>query len=387
MKRIFLLITIFYGLNASAQSSEAFTFELLRSMEKQKKNILVSPYSIRTILSLCAEGASGKTLSEMTQTLSLPKDATKNRNERQSNINQITNSKGFQISSDNTIWLDKTLLVSKKFTEIAQNYYFAPTQTVDFGNKPSEATKTINDFVAEKTKQSIKNLIPDGIITPLTRMVLTNTIEFKAVWEKEFDKANTKEQDFWLNNTEKKSVKMMYQKGKFIISTYENHKMIELPYKGGEAEMWIILPANNDLPALLSKMNEKTWLKKYTRMEEREVLLTLPLFEFEAKYKLPENLKSMGMNDAFNGNAKFPYLTSNGEHLQIAEIIHQAKIKVEEKGTEAAAATAVIAITRGMNAPLEPFIFKADHPFLFVIQHTSTGEILFAGTVLDPTSK
>jgi serpin B len=390
MKKILLLIIYFGFFSAYAQNSTDFTFRILRKLEEEKKSIFVSPYSIRTILSLCAEGASGKTLSEMNETLALPTDANQRRKEMQINTQTFNRAKEFEILTTNTLWINKKLLLLKSYVETAKEYYQAAVKSVGFSENPEKARKTINDFVAEKTKQMIKNLLPFGIITSETQMVLTNTIYFKADWEKSFDKKNTKEKDFWLNEKDKKQTKMMYQKNYFAAGTYENNQVIALPYKGDEVRMWVILPENKDLSALLSKMNTQMWQNLKAATKHQEVLLTLPIFEFETKYKMAEKLQSMGMKSAFTDVAEFPYI-SKGTSLKISEVIHQAKIKVEEKGTEAAAATAVVMMPSSSSMrndmPPPPFVFTADHPFLFVIEHKSTQEILFAGTMLDPTAK
>ena len=390
MKKILLLIIYFSFFSAYAQNSTDFTFRVLQKLEEEKKSIFVSPYSIRTILSLCAEGADGQTRSEMLETLALPTDADQRRKEMQTNTQALNQAKAFEMLTTNTLWINKKLLLLKKYAKIAKEYYQSTIKSVDFSENPEKARKTINNFVAEKTKQMIKNLLPVGVINSETQMVLTNTIYFKADWEKSFDKKNTQEKDFWLNEKDKRRTKMMYQKNHFSAGTYENNKVIALPYKGGEVRMWIILPENKDLLALLGKMNTQMWQNLKAATKHQEVLLTLPSFEFETKYRMAEKLKAMGMKAAFANGAEFPYI-SQGTSLKISEVIHQAKIKVEEKGTEAAAATAVVIVPSSssmrhdMSPP--PFVFTADHPFLFVIEHKSTQEILFAGTMLDPTAK
>lgn len=392
MKKLTLLLATFYVLNVSAQNSANFTFKMLQQLEgeKDKKSVFISPYSIRTILSLCAEGAKGKTASEMFESLSLPIEPEQRRKEMQATTGQLHQAKGFELLTTNTIWINKTLSLLKSFSQVGETYYNSLTKSIGFSENAEKARKTINNFVAEKTKQMIKNLLPEGVITKETQMILTNTIYFKADWEKNFDKKNTQEKDFWLTSTEKKKAKMMYQKNRFSGGIFENHKVIALPYKGGEVRMWIVLPENKDLPALIKKMNPPMWQSLKSAAYNQEVLLTLPLFEFETKYKLKENLRGLGMNMAFSDAAEFGNISANAS-LKISEVIHQAKIKVEEKGTEAAAATAVVVNVTSSGIrnemPPPPLVFTADHPFLFVIEHIATQEILFAGTMLDPTKQ
>ncbi|GAB4133797.1 MAG: serpin family protein [Raineya sp.] len=392
MKILPLLIATFCTANLIAQSSADFTFKALRQLgeEKEKKSIFISPYSIRTILSLCAEGAEGKTLSEMLEALSLPTDANQRRREMQSVLDKLGQAKSFELLSTNTIWIDKSIRLLQSYSKIAQNHYQSVVKVLGFSQDPEKARNTINNFVAEKTKQMIKNLIPSGLINRQTRLVLTNTIYFKADWEKSFDKKNTQMKDFWLRESEKKSVKMMYQKNRFSAGSYAGNKVIALPYKGDEAKMWVILPENKDLSSLVKKIDASMWQKLKAAAQNQEVLLTLPLFEFETKYRMKEYLEAMGMGTAFSEMASFPNI-SQKVGLKISEVIHQAKIKVEEKGTEAAAATAVIMELKSSmmksEMPPPPFIFTADHPFLFLIEHTASQEILFAGTMLDPSAK
>lgn len=388
----FVLTSLFFYYSMSQlfsqelRNSDKFAFSMLKNLAKNE-NTFLSPYSIRTILSLCAEGASGTTLEEMQKTLSLETDATKRQKEIQDIIKKISNVKDFQLVTTNMLWIEKSLEVLDTYQKIAKDFYMAGAEVLGFKENPENARKKINLFVEEKTNKMIKNLLPMGVITKETKMVLTNTIYFKANWEYGFDKKNTHKLDFKVNGEKDEKVDMMYQEKFFKVGILDGNSVIQLPYKGNKVSMWVVLPKDKKLPELLKNIDAKLWTALKNVVSKKDVRLYLPVFEFETKYMMASNLKAMGMPTAFGDVAQFSGI-SQKTSLKISEVIHQAKVKVEEKGTEAAAATAVVMTPKSSSHQSElqvPFVFKADHPFLFVIEHTETQEILFIGTVQKPT--
>jgi serpin B len=383
---VFLLISInIYSQDVS--NSQKFAFSMFKNLAQgEVENVFLSPYSIRTILGLCAEGATGETLKEMENTLFLEKDPTKRQLHTQQVIQKISDAQDFKLLTTNMLWIEKGLKLLESYQKIAKNYYFAGAESVRFSGNAEKARETINKFVAQKTNQMIKNLIPSGAIGQDTKLVLTNTIYFKADWANAFDKNNTKKDNFKINGEKDEKVDFMYQKANFRAGIAEGNTLIQLPYKGDKVSMWVVLPKDKKLSVLLENLGAEQWVKMKTVVQRQEVMLYLPKFEFESKYMLSKKLKEMGMLAAFTDGAQFPEISKQAS-LKISEVIHQAKVKVEEKGTEAAAATAVVMkVTSSMERPeiKPPFVFKADHPFLFVIEHNETQEILFVGTVQNP---
>lgn len=380
--------------NNVVDANNRFAFELYARYKPKSGNIFYSPYSISSALAMAYEGARGKTAQEMQAVLHFPQDASVRR-ESFSRIGQEINKKDkkYQLSIANALWAQKDYKFLDDYLGLVEKYYSGKSTNLDFINQTEESRLTINGWVEDQTNNKIKNLIPEGFIGPTTRLVLTNAIYFKGFWFKQFDKKNTKEEDFRISSDNKIKAQMMHLPAEEENSYYgetENIKILELPYEGYDLSMLILLPKEDDLKAIeesltYEKLSE--W-KKLLRYEK--VGVYLPRFKFETKYFMADDLKEMGMPSAFTsgidfgGQADFSGMTGNKE-LNIDKVIHQAFVEVNEEGTEAAAATAVVMTLSGMPMPKIPKIFRADHPFIFIIQDRSTGNILFMGRVSDPT--
>ena len=271
------------------------------------------------------------------------------------------------------------------YTERIEKYYGGKAANLDFVGETEKSRQTINSFIEEQTNNKIKDIIPPGILNSLTRLVLTNAIYFKGTWEWEFDKSDTREQDFKITPTNIVKTPMMYlknDKAKFNYADIENLQILELPYKGKKISMPILLPTEN-LNAIEPSLTIEKLEEWKSKMQETELdAIYMPKFEFDTKYFMKDTLSAMGMPTAFTWpGADFSGMDGTN-NLYISSVIHQAFVKVDEKGTEAATATAVIS-TYGAAMPRA--IFRADHPFIFIIQERETGNILFLGRVVDPT--
>jgi serpin B len=271
----------------------------------------------------------------------------------------------------------------QQYIGILTRYYIATAANVDFAGAVEQARKTINGWVANCTAGKITDLFPEGSLTPDTVLALTNAIYFKASWLHKFNPANTKQADFSVNPNLTVSVPMMRIPSKdevhFNYSETNDLQILELPYEGNRLSMLILLPRAPDTVELeksLTPDNITNW-RSWLRPEELEV--QLPRFTLKCRYDLKPTLKQMGMPSAFNGSADFSGMDGT-QNLFIGTAVHQAYIKVNEEGTEAAAATGVG--IRWVGVPQE---FIADHPFIFLIQDKETGAILFMGKVVDPT--
>jgi len=372
------------GVQEVVNANNKFALELYSELNKEEKeNIFFSPYSIFSALAITYEGARGQTAEEIKSVFHFPET-----NILRPNFAAIYNEinkgyKDYELRTGNALWIQKDYPLLEDYTKSVKEYYGAKAANLDFARETEKSRQTINEFIENQTNGKIKDLIPQGFLIPQTRLVITNAIYFKGTWEWEFDPTETKEMDFKINPNNTAKVPMMHMEPKNVFFNYtetEDLQILELPYKGNEISMLILLSKENKTiePLTIEKIEE--W-KEEMRETELEAIY-LPKFEFKTKYNLNDILKTLGMKSAFDpGKADFSGMTIT-EKVWIDFVLHQAYVKVDEKGTEAAAATAVGILGTGLVS--KP-IFKADHPFIFIIQQKATGNILFLGKVVDPT--
>lgn len=390
------------GMQEIVNANNQFAFELYSELDKSEKgNIFYSPYSISAAIAMTYEGAKGKTAEEMKSVFHFPESSTLRPNFAAiyNDINSGNNA--YELRTGNALWVQYDYKFLPEYTERVEKYYGGKAANVDFIKETEQTRQTINSFIEEQTNDKIKDLIPPGILDPLTRLVLTNAIYFKGTWEWEFDKSDTREDDFRITPANTVKTQMMYMKPKkaqFNYADLEKLQILELPYKGDKISMIILLPKQGedydyetgkiitstytleDIELSSEKLNEYKSQMQETKLDA----IYLPKFEFDTKYSLNENLKALGMPTAFTWpGADFSGMDGSN-YLYISEVIHQAYIKVDEKGTEAAAATAVIG---KFGAAMQRNVFRADNPFIFIIQEKKTGNILFIGRVVDPTKQ
>uniref|UniRef100_A0A8D0HDM0 Serpin B6 n=1 Tax=Sphenodon punctatus TaxID=8508 RepID=A0A8D0HDM0_SPHPU len=276
------------------------------------------------------------------------------------------------------------------FTKALQQFYHAELEKLDFSSAPEESRKHINDWVEKKTEGKIQNLLAQGIVDSMTRLVLVNAIYFKGNWEKQFDKNHTMQRPFRTSKNGSKPVQMMFKKAKFNM-TYIGElqtKVLELPYVDKELSMIILLPDNiEDNSTGLEQLERELTYEKLMdwinpeMMDNTEVEVSLPKFKLEENYDLKSVLSSMGMPDAFDQDKADFSGMSPSNSLVLSQVVHKSFVEVNEEGTEAAAATAAVMM---MRCALIVARFTADHPFLFVIRHNKTGSILFYGRFCSP---
>lgn len=292
---------------------------------------------------------------------------------------------GLELSIANVLWGQSGYEFHKEFIDVTRDYYDAGFKEVDFVKDTEQARVTINGWVEEKTRDKIKELIKPGILTDLTRLVLTNAIYFKGKWMSRFEKERTLPGPFFLMNGEKAEVAMMNQTRELNYSEDETAQILEMPYEGNQLSMVILLPKEKkgvkDLESLLGAETFKNWV---SALHKQDVIVSLPKFKMTSEFLLSEALKSLGMTDAFDASADFSGMTPDPTGLYISEVIHKAFVDVSEEGTEAAAATAVVMMRLTAVLPDPKPVFRADHPFIFVIRDKSSDSILFIGRVMDP---
>ena len=346
-------------------------------------NLFFSPYSISTALAMTYAGARGETEKQMSEVLhfSLPQNRLHQAFgilERQ--LKQNNKDSGYELSVANALWGQENEKFLQEFLDLTKKYYGAGLRQVDFATQTEEARKTINSWVERQTKDKIKELIKKGILGRDTVLVLTNAIYFKGDWTSKFKEENTKPAPFHITQTKKVDVPMMWQEGKFDYAETEVLQILELLYKGDDLSMIILLPKNLDGLAELEKSltltNVDNWLSK---LHKQEVGVYLPKFKMTSEFELSEILAAMGMPAAFFGG---DFSGMNGrKDLFISNVLHKAFVEVNEEGTEAAAATAVV-MGRGLATT-----FHADHPFVFMIKDNRSGSILFIGKVSNPAKQ
>jgi serpin B len=296
---------------------------------------------------------------------------------------QGKDSDGFRLNIVNAIWGQKDYEFLTDFLDRLAENYGAGLRILDFIGAPEESRIIINDWVSEQTEGKIEDLIPPGLINDLTRLVLTNAIYFNAAWAFPFSKEATSDGAFHLLNGEEVMVPMMRQTESFGYAEGDSYQAIELPYDGNELSMVILLPQSGQFDTFESSLDLPKLSGILGELEHKQVDLTMPKFEFESSFALKGTLSEMGMPVAFLPEANFSGMTGNRE-LFITEVVHKAFVSVDEAGTEAAAATAVIV---GLTAvPEKPVTVNIDRPFIFLIRDIKTGALLFVGRILDPSS-
>jgi serpin B len=376
---------------AVVQSNNDFALALYAKLSQEKGNLFFSPYSISDALAMTAAGARGDTLTAMNKTLHLPQDSAKVNvgfRELIKTLNGNEKERKYQLSVANALWGQKGYNFLPSFEKTAVDDYHAMLKELEFAKETEKARQTINHWVEEQTKDKIKELLKPGILKEDTRLVLTNAIYFKSAWQHDFNEKATQKGDFLLGGDKKiADVPFMHQVQDFGLFEEDGLQVLELPYEHHQLSMVIILPNKAGAPADLEKAltaeNLAKWRAKQT---PHQVDLTLPKFKVTAEFKLKPTLSDMGMGVAFSDRADFSGI-SKSEGLTIDEVVHKAYVDVNEKGTEAAAATAVIARPTSLPPPKPKATFKADHPFVFLIRENATGSILFMGRVTDPLAK
>ncbi len=292
----------------------------------------------------------------------------------------------YQLSVANALWGQKGYAFAPPFVQLVRKDYGGTLEEVDFKTAAETARDTINRWVAKETRDKIKDLIPAGALTPATRLVLTNAIYFKSAWEDEFAKSATKPAPFTTSAGSKVQVPLMHAIRRTNYFQNESIQMLMLPYQHNQLSLVVVLPKQaNGLAAVerdLSADRLAQWLGKAKRYE---VDTFVPRFKVTAQFMLKKELAPMGMALAFSDHADFSGMSTQ-EQLQISQVIHKAFIDLNEKGTEAAAATAVTIKATAMPIPqkLPRVTFRADHPFVFLIRENRTGSILFMGRLENP---
>jgi serpin B len=379
-------------LSALIDGNTAFTLDLYQQLQKEEGNIFYSPYSLSVALAMTYAGARGETEQQMAQALSffLSQDRlhpTFNYLDQELASRgegaEGKDGEGFRLNIVNDIWGQKDFTFLPDFLDTLAENYGAGLRILDFIGNPEEARVTINDYISEQTEEKIKDLIPQGIISEMTRLVLTNAIYFNAAWLYPFSEDMTSDGIFYLLDGGEVTVPMMYQGETLGYAEGNDYQAVELPYDGEELSMVILLPDSGQFENFEMSLDSEKLKDIISRLRYQHVELTLPKWEFETSFQMKETLQAMGMPIAFTEAADFSGMTGRRD-LYIADVVHKAFVSVDEAGTEAAAASAVIMDLTAM--PGDSAVVTVDRPFIFLIRDIETGAILFFGRVMNPAA-
>ncbi|MBL8210547.1 MAG: serpin family protein [Bryobacterales bacterium] len=363
------------------ESNTTFAFHLYRQVAEPGKNVFFSPYNISSAMAMAYAGARGQTAQEMAAVMHITTPAA----QLLPAFRELENSlqagdRPYQLHTANRVWGERQAALLPPYLNLLEHNFGAALERLDFRQQPEPSRLAINDWVKQKTQGKITDLLPSGSIKPITRLVLTTAIYFKSDWAKPFDKKQTTDELFYLKPGNGVRVPMMHASAQAGYFEEELATGLQLPYKGDRLSMIVLLPKQPDGMAALEKALTPSQLTKWrTAMHTSKVQVSLPRFQMTEKYDLISALEALGMKQAFTSNADFTGMTK--EKIAISRVVHKAFVDVNEQGTEAAAATGMVA---ELTAFRKPTIFRADRPFLFLIQDNQSGTILFLGRVMDP---
>jgi serpin B len=374
----------------AVNGSNAFAVDLYSQLSKQPGNLFFSPESISTAFGMAYAGAHGETATEMQHVFHFTLPPDRLHPAMGALLAEMNGQhKGYELHVADALWAQQDASFEQSYLKLVQSDYGAGFHRVNFEISPESVRATINAWVEKQTNDKIKDLIGPGAINTTTRLVLTNAIYFKGDWQDPFVAEATQNEEFHLSATQWVMTQMMHRTGGYSYYDGGTFQALELPYAGDEISMVVLLPKQTDgLPALEQSFASGVageWIKKLEPVDK--VILTLPRFTMTQQFELSSTLSAMGMAQAFSGAADFSGMTGKPE-FSISAAIHKAFIDVNEKGTEAAAATAIVMRATAMHQEFPappPIVFRADHPFLFILLDTRSGSMLFLGRVADPT--
>lgn len=369
--------------------NRAFAFDLYQAIREENGNLFYSPYSISLALAMTYAGARGETEQQMADTLHFTLSQDRLHPAFNALDLELTSrgegaegqEGGFRLNIVNSIWGQTGYSFLPQFLDTLAENYGAGLRLLDFVKAPEESRVAINDWVSEETEGKIEGLLPPNSITPETVLVLTNAIYFNAAWRHPFEEELTHDGPFNLLDGGQIIAPMMEQTEYLGYAEGEGYQAVELPYDGKELSMVILLPAAGHFEEFASALDAERVASSLKDINPQEIHLTMPKFTYESDFRLKETLAAMGMPAAFTA-ADFSGMDGT-RNLFIGDVIHKAFVSVDEAGTEAAAATAVVVPTA---APTQPKEVKVDRPFVFVIRDLETDAFLFVGRVVNPSA-
>ena len=378
-------------LAALVDGNTAFALDLYQSLKAKDGNLFYSPYSLSVALAMTYAGARGETEKQMADTLHFTLSQAKLHQAFNgldgvlASRNQVTGLKEeerFRLNVVNAIWGQKGYKFLAEFLDVLAENYGAGMRILDYANALEESRQTINKWVSDKTENRINDLIPQGSIDEMAKLVLTNAIYFNATWVYPFEVKATADGQFKMLDGKSVTVPVMHQTESLKYAEGSGYQAVELPYMGNELSMVVLLPATGQFQAFESSMGSGME-DIIANLKTTQVTLSLPRFSFESSFELGQTLAAMGMPEAFSMAADFSGMDGT-DQLYISKVLHKAFVSVDESGTEAAAASAVVIRTKGM--PGDHATMTVDRPFIFLIRDMTTGTALFVGRVLQINS-
>jgi serpin B len=380
-----------FTLGVSSQSTSKlnynnrFAFDFFRQISKNDKgNIFFSPASISAAMGMTYAGAKSETQGQIAKVFHFPSNNRRFHSNQGNIIKDLSSqSDSIQLNIVNSLWVEKSYSLKKFYRKLIEKCYSAAIQPLDFSTKFNESRILINENISNSTNQKIKNLLPEGSVDNLTRLILTNAVYFKADWKLKFQKDKTGNAPFYL--TPENIVKCKMMGIKKMVNYFEDEKIqaVELDYAGNGFSMLILLPRQSlSLDELVLGLSPEYLEGIIKGIAKQEVSVSIPKFKLALGYQLKSFLSEMGMPQPFSDNADFGGMTSSND-LKISDVFHKAFVEVNEEGTEASAATAVVIQMKSIMG--NDKFFRANRPFVFLIREKTTGSILFLGRMVDPT--
>ncbi|MDB6108540.1 MAG: proteinase inhibitor serpin [Pedosphaera sp.] len=366
----------------------AFALDLYGQLKATEGNLFFSPYSVSTCLAMAHAGARGETEKQMAQVLHFgmsPGEVDSAFGGLQKDLNAIQKKKGVELDVANGLWAQAGHSFLPAFLDVARQQYEGRVSQADFKTKAEPVRREINGWVSKQTKGKIQEIIPAGSLDANTRLVLVNAIYFKGRWTTPFRTNSTAVSPFHVNGNTQVQAPLMNMTAEFNYAEAEGLQVLELPYVGDELSMVVLLPRDpQGLKAVEGRVSPQKLEEWLTAARSQKVKVFLPKFKLEAKFDLNDTLAAMGMRNPFSAQADFSGMDGQRD-LYISAVVHKAFVEVNEEGTEAAAATGTtMALTSAMRPAPIP-IFRADHPFIFLIREKASGSILFLGRLMNPT--
>ena len=376
-------------MSSLVEGNRQFAVDLYARLRSQSGNLFFSPSSISTALAMTYAGARGETAQQMARVLHFP--VPQNQLPEafaafQNALRPAAEKPGYRLEMANRLWGQQGYHFLPGFLDVTRDFYHAELAQVDFKGHTELARETINRWIEQQTQDKIKDLVPHGALDDLTRLVLTNAIYFKGDWTNPFPKSATRDEPFHVTGDKSTTAPLMHKTENFMFAAVDSLKVLQLPYGNRDLGMIVLLPDEIDgLGALEQKLDPESLDRWTSGLRKREVQVFLPRFKLTSQFSLSTVLAAMGMALAFDPNrADFAGMSTEEPGLSISAVLHKAFVDVNEEGTEAAAATAVVMKARAVMLPREPAIFRADHPFLFLIVDQRSKGILFLGRVVNP---
>src|ERR1035441_5052966 len=390
MKRFVLPILLAAALPAAdsriTPAMNAFTTACYKQLTGRDANLILSPFNIATALSMALSGARGQTAAEIQSVLHLHYDATYDAalGALLADLTKAGNTPGNELHTANGLWVQKGFAILPAFESTLANNYHSPLMPLDFMTNPEAARSQINRWTEEHTKNKIRGLFPAGSLDAQTRLVLTSAIYFYGKWQDPFVTSRTRPEPFTLATGTTTQADFMNQTSHFGYTETPNAQILEMRYADTGIAFDVLLPKIlTGLPGLEKSLTFESLTGWLGDLATRNVQVSLPKFRAESEFSLRQALSAMGMPTSFTDKADFSGIAPN-RGLAISEVVHKAFVDVSEQGTEAAAATGIAMHATAMRTVEQPVVFRADHPFLFLIRDTRSGVVLFIGRLMNP---